>query len=152
MRDKIEAYIDELFKSAPDNPQTRELKEEILSNTLEKYEDLVAGGMNDESAYKSAISGIGDVDELIKEYSGDSGEIIEVKSAEIVEPKPDETVKPKRSLQKIVVAIMWCLIIVIYLVVSITTGAWQFTWVAFLIGFALKFVIDGIFELINQKQ
>ncbi len=87
MRDKIEAYIEELFRRAPDTPQTRDLKEEILGNTLEKYEDLLAGGMDEESAYRSAISGIGDVDELIKEYAGDSGEIIEVKST-VSKPDP----------------------------------------------------------------
>lgn len=86
MRDKIEAYIEELFKKAPNIPQTRELKEEILSNTLEKYDDLLDCGMDEESAYKSAISSIGDIDELIKEYAGDSGEIVEVQS---VVSKPD---------------------------------------------------------------
>ncbi len=152
MRDKIEAYINELFKSAPDNPQTRELKEEILGNTLDKYEEQLSSGKDEASAYRIAITGIGDVDELIKEYSGDSGEIVEVKSNPVAVVEPESEKKPKRSLQKIVVAIMWCLIIVIYLAVSITTGAWKFTWVTFLIGFALKFVIDGIFEIINPKQ
>ncbi|MCD7823083.1 MAG: permease prefix domain 1-containing protein [Oscillospiraceae bacterium] len=152
MRDKIEAYIEELFSKASNTPQTRDLKEEILGNTLDKYEERLLSGKDEASAYRIAISGIGDVDELIREYSGDSGEIIELKPAETVEPKPDETVKSKRSMQKIAVAIMWCLIIVIYLIVSITTGAWKFTWVTFLIGFALKFVIDGIFEIHNSKQ
>ncbi len=87
MRDKIEAYIEELFKKAPNIPQTRDLKEEILSNTLEKYDDLLDCGMDDESAYKSAISSIGDIDELIKEYAGDSGEIIEVEST-VAKPDP----------------------------------------------------------------
>ncbi|MCC8195359.1 MAG: permease prefix domain 1-containing protein [Ruminococcus sp.] len=87
MRDKIEAYIEELFWKAPNTPQTRDLKEEILGNTLEKYEDLLADGMDEDSAYRSAISGIGDVDELIKEYSEDSGELIKVESA-VSKPDP----------------------------------------------------------------
>lgn len=87
MRDKIEAYIEELFWKAPNTPQTRDLKEEILGNTLEKYEDLLAGGMDEDSAYRSAIAGIGDVDELIKEYAGDSGELIKVESA-VSKPNP----------------------------------------------------------------
>lgn len=87
MRDKIEAYIEELFWKAPNTPQTRDLKEEILGNTLEKYEDLLAGGMDEDSAYRSAISGIGDVDELIEEYSEDSGELIKVESA-VSKPDP----------------------------------------------------------------
>ncbi|MCD8006026.1 MAG: permease prefix domain 1-containing protein [Oscillospiraceae bacterium] len=152
MRDKIEAYVNELFRNAPDNPQTRELKEEILGNTLDKYEEQVSSGKDDKTAYQFAISGIGDVDELIKEYAGDSGEIIEAESTPVVVTEPETSEKQKPSLQKIVVAIMWCLIFVVYLVISFTTGAWKFTWVTFLIGFAVKFVIDGIFELINQKQ
>ena len=87
MRDKIEAYIEELFGKAPNTPQTRDLKEEILSNTLEIYEDLVSGGMDEESAYRSAIAGIGDVDELIKEYSEDSGEITMAEST-VLKPDP----------------------------------------------------------------
>ena len=152
MRDKIEAYIEELFGKAPNTPQTRDLKEEILSNTLEKYEDLLASGTDEESAYKSAISSIGDIDELIKEYAGDSREIVDVKSSPLAIAEPEEAEKSKPSVQKIVILIMWCLTFVIYLIISFTTGAWQFTWVTFLIGFALKFVIDGIFELINSQK
>lgn len=150
--DKIEAYVNELFKSAPDNPQTRELEEKILTNTLEKYSDLLRNGKDEEFAYQSAIAGIGDVDELIKEYSGDSGEIVEAESTPIAVVEPEEEKKPKTSLHRIVTLIMWCLIFVIYLIISITTSAWMFTWVTFLIGFALKFVIDGIFEIHNSKQ
>ncbi|MCD7848071.1 MAG: permease prefix domain 1-containing protein [Oscillospiraceae bacterium] len=152
MRDKIEAYINELFKTAPDNPQTRELKEEILGNTLDKYEEQLSSGRDEATAYKTAVSGIGDVDELIKEYSGDSGEIVEVKSTPVAVVEPESEKKPKSSLHKIVTLIMWCLIFIIYLVISFTTGAWMFTWVTFLIGFAIKFVIDGIFEIHNSKQ
>ncbi len=152
MRDRLEAYVNELFRNAPDNPQTRELKEEILGNTLDKYDEQLSSGKDEASAYQNAITGIGDVDELIKEYAGDSREVTEEAPVAIEEAEPEESEKPKPSMQKVVTLIMWCLIFVVYLAVSFETGAWKFTWVTFLIGFALKFVIDGIFELINSKQ
>lgn len=42
-----------------------EIKEEILQNTIDRYNDLKAGGKSDEAAYNIAIAGIGDVDYLI---------------------------------------------------------------------------------------
>ncbi len=152
MRDKIEAYIEELFKKAPNTPQTRDLKEEILGNTLDKYDEQISSGKDEEHAYQNAISGIGDVDELIKEYSEDSGEVTISEQTPIATDVPEAGNELKPSMQKILTAIMWCLTIIAYFIISLITGAWAFTWVTFLIGFALKFVIDGIFELIDSKK
>lgn len=71
MDKRIENHINELLKYAPKTPQAEEVKSEILSNTLEKFNELKAEGKDDETAFAIAISYIGNVSELINEYSKD---------------------------------------------------------------------------------
>lgn len=66
MREKLREYIEGVFSKYPNSSKVNELKEEILSNMTAKYDDIVAQGRSEEDAYKIAIGGIGDVDELIK--------------------------------------------------------------------------------------
>ena len=61
MRDKLKTYIDYLFAGAPQTAATAETKAEILQNTLDKYDDLIAEGKTPEAAYSLAVSGIGDL-------------------------------------------------------------------------------------------
>jgi hypothetical protein len=51
----------------------------------------------------------------------------------------------KRSLRKAISSAMWCIIVVIYFVVSFATGAWYITWIAFIIGAALESLISILF-------
>ncbi len=69
MTDKIKAHIDRLLQDAPKTRRIEEMREELLSGCLDKYEDLTASGVSPEEAFASVISGIGDVDELIKSLS-----------------------------------------------------------------------------------
>lgn len=65
MNEKLRAYVEELFKDAPKTIQIVELKEEILQNTLDRYNDLLAEGKSEEAAYNISVAGIGDVSSLI---------------------------------------------------------------------------------------
>ncbi|MDR1668804.1 MAG: permease prefix domain 1-containing protein [Oscillospiraceae bacterium] len=69
MTDKIKAHIDRLLQDAPKTRRIEEMREELLSGCLDKYEDLTASGISPEDAFAAVISGIGDVDELIKSLS-----------------------------------------------------------------------------------
>ena len=69
MNEKLKRYMDELFRSAPKDARTAELKEEILQNVSEKYADLIASGRSEDEAYRIAINGIGDLSELISDTS-----------------------------------------------------------------------------------
>ena len=51
-----------LFAGAQDS---EEIKQEILQNTLDRFDDLVAQGKSPEAAYRLAISGIGDISEIL---------------------------------------------------------------------------------------
>lgn len=62
MREQLEQYVKLLFAGTPDS---EDMQQEILQNTLDRYDDLIDQGKSPEAAYRLAISGIGDVNELL---------------------------------------------------------------------------------------
>ena len=62
MREQLTSYVDLLFAGADD---ANEIKQEILQNTLDRYDDLIGQGKSPEAAYRLAISGIGDINEIL---------------------------------------------------------------------------------------
>lgn len=62
MREQLIRYVDLLFAGAPN---AVEIKQEILQNTLDRYDDLIDQGKAPEAAYRLAISGIGDINEIL---------------------------------------------------------------------------------------
>ena len=65
MNEKLQAYVEELFKYAPKTKQAVEIKEEILRNSIDRYNDLIKEGRTPEAAYNISVAGIGDVSHLI---------------------------------------------------------------------------------------
>lgn len=70
MREKLTAYVRALFRNAADTPRNRELEEEILQNTLDRFDDLIANGVSAESAYAQAVANIGNVESLLERSPG----------------------------------------------------------------------------------
>jgi hypothetical protein len=66
MNEKIRNHIDTLFDKAPKTRKAFELKEELLANSEERYQDLVANGVAPEDAIKNVINSIGNVTELFR--------------------------------------------------------------------------------------
>ena len=67
MREQLIQYVQLLFAGAADCDDTRQ---EILQNTLDRYDDLIAAGKTPEAAYRLAIMGIGDINEILGRTSG----------------------------------------------------------------------------------
>lgn len=67
MNERVKKYLDELFEDAPKTRKAMELKEEMLQNSMEKYQDLLSDGWSEEDAYKNVIGSIGDVTELFED-------------------------------------------------------------------------------------
>ena len=72
MNDRIRAYLEHAFANAPKTRRMEDLKEELYSNLVEKYNDRLRQGMSEEDAYNAVIRGIGDIDELIDSVRGPS--------------------------------------------------------------------------------
>lgn len=62
MKEQLEKYVELLFAGSP---ASEDMMQEILQNTLDKYDDYIAQGKSPEAAYRLAISGIGDISELL---------------------------------------------------------------------------------------
>lgn len=71
MREQLIRYVDLLFAGASD---ANEIKQEILQNTLDRYDDLIDQGKSPEAAYRLAITGIGDINEILG--SEDAGTVV----------------------------------------------------------------------------
>ena len=67
MKEKITKHINELFRDAPKTRRAVELKEEMTQNTIEKYEDLLGEGCQEEDAFRIVVDSIGDVTELFED-------------------------------------------------------------------------------------
>lgn len=62
MREKLIQYVNLLFEGSEN---AADIRQEILQNTLDHYDDLIAQGKTPEAAYRLSISGIGDIHELL---------------------------------------------------------------------------------------
>ena len=62
MKEQLTQYVELLFAGAADS---EDIKQEILQNTLDRYDDLIAAGRVPEAAYRLAIAGIGDINEIL---------------------------------------------------------------------------------------
>lgn len=78
MREQLVNYVELLFAGAPDS---NEIKQEILQNTLDRYDDLLAQGKSPEAAYRLAISGIGDISEILNAEPIQEDTFVETKDA-----------------------------------------------------------------------
>jgi hypothetical protein len=70
MNENLRNHVNILFAAAPKNQKADEIKEELLTNLNDKYNDLLANGYDSTAAFHVALSGIGDIDELLKECGG----------------------------------------------------------------------------------
>ena len=69
MIDRIRAYLEHAFADAPKTRRVEDLREELFSNLVEKYNDRLR---QEEDAYNAVIRSIGDIDELIDSVRGPS--------------------------------------------------------------------------------
>ncbi len=69
MNEKIRKEVSTLFENAPNTKRANDLKDEIISNAEDKYEDLVKQGKKEDEALETVIKEIGNVDELVEELN-----------------------------------------------------------------------------------
>ncbi|NLO47888.1 MAG: hypothetical protein GX111_06175 [Clostridiales bacterium] len=111
MIDRLRAYIDELFAEAPATKKTVEVKEEILQNLSDKYNDLIAEGKSEEAAYNISVASIGDISELIEELKKNT----EAMDSYISDPERQK--ERKRSAMIVSYAIMLYILSVVPLLI-----------------------------------
>ena len=130
MNTRLRAYVDDLFENAPTTTRVYDLKEELLANLEEKFEDLTAAGYSEGEAYASVVSGLGDAEALIESLS--------------LEPEAPEPIDPTGESQRVhtaqvvsTSAFLYCVAIAAYLLLRMVLGS-TLAWVGFWVitGFA----------------
>jgi len=66
MEERIRKYVESLFADAPKTQKAIELRQEIYTNLIDKYNDLRETGATEEEAYEIVKKSVGNVDELIE--------------------------------------------------------------------------------------
>ena len=66
MRKKLISYVDNLFSHVPKNAQAREIHDEILLNTLDRYDEELSCGRSEQASYDAAVESIGDINEVLE--------------------------------------------------------------------------------------
>ena len=97
MREQLIQYIDLLFAGTQN---CEDMKQEILQNTLDRYDDLTAEGKVPEAAYRLAISGIGDISEIMGTPSGHAPV-----HAPAAEPETREETEKQKKLRATAIAL-----------------------------------------------
>lgn len=88
MREQLIQYVALLFAGVAD---CEDIHQEILQNTLDRYDDLIDQGKVPEAAYRLAISGIGDINEIL----GTAPRSVPAQPASV--PTSEETDTPQKK-------------------------------------------------------
>ena len=100
MREKLISYVNLLFAG---NEDCDEVRQEILQNTLDRFDDLVADGKPEEAAYRLAIGGIGDINEILGQEPSPARN--EASPAPLAESPLRRDTPVKKSLRAVAVAL-----------------------------------------------
>ena len=68
MREQLKQYIDRLFEGTVDSQQARDFHDELLSNTLDRFDEERSAGKSEQEAYRIAVLSLGNAEELLKPY------------------------------------------------------------------------------------
>ena len=211
MREQLIQYVNLLFAGVRD---ADEMRAEILQNTLDRYDDLVAQGKSPEAAYRLAISGIGDVNEIfgvhtekvnapqavrdsaqtdhddaqqkklrgiavamyilcavplivLSEFGLDIlglcltiGMVAAATYIMVITSKDDDDDEanektqqtPRQELKKSIGKIISTIALVVFFLLSFSTGAWHSTWLIFPIAACVKGLVNAILDLKEAKN
>lgn len=120
MKAQLKQYVDLLFAGTPDSD---DMKQEILQNTLDRYDDLISQGKSPEAAYRLAISGIGDIHEVL----GNSTTQAEDRVSPVVTQKTDYRGRPlpsarQKTMRAVSIGMYICCVLPVIILGNIGNG------------------------------
>ena len=124
MREQLIQYVNLLFAGCPENG---DMKQEILQNTLDRYDDLLAQGKAPEAAYRLAITGIGDINEVLGSTAPSPAPVPTATSA-AEEEKSDK----KKLMRAVAIGMYICCVLPLFILGNIGNG---------IIGLCLMFLL-----------
>lgn len=116
MRDQLIQYVRLLFAGTPDS---YDMQQEILQNTLDRYDDLIAQGKSPEAAYRLAIAGIGDINEIIGSIPAQ-----ESPAPAPIQPKQEDTqdISKKKLMRAVAIGLYICCVIPLFVLGNVGDG------------------------------
>lgn len=129
MENNLRSYIDQLFEGAPQIKKTIELKEEMLLNITEKYNDLIADGKTPEAAYNIATASIGDVSDIIADLKKSAVNVSRYSQQEIETNRKSNAIFTSIAVALYIMCILPCLIfqnimgvVLMFVFIAVATG------------------------------
>ena len=68
MREQLKQYIDHLFAATDGSQRARDFHDEILQNTLDRFDEERAAGKTEQEAYRTAVLSLGNTEELLRPF------------------------------------------------------------------------------------
>ena len=138
MREQLRQEVLRRFAGAPDTQQARDLRDEILSNTLQRYDDLLkAHGLIR-----------GDVEELLSSLP----RAAQAEPVREAQPKDEAPKKEPRSRgMRIACAIVWPCTALLAVVIG-WYGSWGYAWAVFPSAAALLHVAESVILLARGRR
>ena len=98
MNATICGIVDLLFKDTVDNAETRALREELLNNCLEHYNDLIGRGLTETEAIDAVVESLKGMKEVIDEYPKKPDAEKKLETDQEVEKTEPESVVEKQDI------------------------------------------------------
>lgn len=155
--DQIKSYVDAMFAELPNTGAVAEMKQNILENMQERYNELLSEGKSKNEALGTVISQFGNIDEVKKELGIDetapqTNASVSASSAIGVIPFIPAFFFPPlliyfmiRYKEWISALILLCAVSV-YLVIGFTLSIWHPSWIVFPVS-----LIIIIFRLVQAE-
>ena len=116
----IKSYLDAMFSSMPNTPEVKKAKAELLSMMEDKYNELIAEGVSENTAVGTVISEFGNLDELAE----DLGLTKEVEEVHEREQQPKRFVSMDEALEFIKAEKKRALLVATGVLLCITCVCW----------------------------
>jgi|LGVF01.1.fsa_nt_gb hypothetical protein len=128
MEKKIREYVDNVFSSYENNSRTVDIKEEVISNLLERVNDLLKEGFKRNEAFDRAIESIGSKEDLIKTFD--------------LKKVSEYRINYLAVLSTTVVST------IVYLVLGFVFDLWNPSWLVFFVGLMVLGTIESKFGVV----
>lgn len=128
MRKAVKKYVDRLFAHSAE--ENKDLHDEILQNTLDRYDEEIAAGRSEREAYDAAIAGIGNIRPLFYE---------------------ERPMTARRTVELIVTLILW-ISATIGFVALCYFGYWTYAWLLFPLAGTLNTIFKGLVRLLPRGE
>lgn len=145
MNKKLKCYVDGLFADYPNTTKVNELKEEILSNLSEHFNESINNGSSENKAYAEAIFKLGNIDELLQSIEPCKNEKNQDNESFNKEDniQNDTVEKSENKKIKIICELIPVFALVLYFAISFTTKAWYITWIIFPISSVINKILSN---------